>query len=221
MAETDVHWNQIVILRYGLELALRSHEQVYVGSDLLFYYVEGDPTKRVAPDVFAVLGAPRGKRRIYQLWKEGRVPDVVFEVSSKGTADEDLGTKKGLYEYLGVREYFLVDPEGDYLEPPLQGFRLGEGGYVRLLGPTLHCEALGLDVRRHGDYVRLFATATGELLPTPVEAFERAEAERGRAETERERAETERERAETERERADRAEVELARLRAALQESGD
>jgi Uma2 family endonuclease len=217
MAETDDHWRQIVLLRYGIEQLLRAREDAYVGSDLLIYYVEGENHKRVAPDVFAVLGVPRGKRRTYQVWQEGRTPDVVIEVTSKGTRDEDLGTKKGLYAYLGVREYFLVDPLGEYLKPALQGFRLGEQGYLPMLGERLHSEVLGFYIERFGGEARLFDDRTGEMLPTPEEAFERAEAEHQRAEAEHQRAEAEHQRAEAERQRAEAAEGELARLKAELE----
>ena len=48
---------------------------------------------------------------------------MVFEITSRGTRLEDLGTKRALYAMLGVREYFLYDPLGEYLQPPLQGYR--------------------------------------------------------------------------------------------------
>ena len=31
---------------------------------------------------------------------------------------------------LGVKEYFLFDPFEDYLDPPIQGYRLRKGAYV-------------------------------------------------------------------------------------------
>ena len=50
-------------------------------------------------------------------------------MASENTWREDLGEKRRLYERLGVREYFLFDPEGEYLRPRLIGFRLVEGRY--------------------------------------------------------------------------------------------
>lgn len=61
--------------------------------------------------------------------EEGHAPQVVFEISSKTTRD-DLGVKMRLYAQLGVEEYYLYDPTGDYLEPPLAAFRLVGGGFV-------------------------------------------------------------------------------------------
>lgn len=93
---------------------------------MFVYYEEGDPTQVVAPDVFVVKGVPRQKRRTYKVWEEGKGPDVVIEVSSRKTRREDLGPKKGTYEMMGVQEYYLFDPLGEYLETPLVGYRLTE-----------------------------------------------------------------------------------------------
>ena len=45
--------------------------------------------------------------------KEGKVkgaPDLIVEVLSPGTANDDKGKKKKVYEACGVKEYFIVDP---------------------------------------------------------------------------------------------------------------
>jgi Uma2 family endonuclease len=71
-----------------------------------------------------VQGVAKGERRTYKLWEEGQLPAVVFEITSRGSRLEELGTKQALYAMLGVREYFLYYPLGEYLRPPLQGYRL-------------------------------------------------------------------------------------------------
>ena len=38
------------------------------------------------------------------------VPDMVVEVLSKSTKKKDVSIKKDLYEFNGVREYWIVDP---------------------------------------------------------------------------------------------------------------
>src|SRR5258706_8957889 len=81
MAETDVHRGMIVYLTTALENFFRDEPDTYVSGDLLLYYAKGDPKKRVAPDVFVVRGVPKGNRRIYKLWEEGRPPNVIFELS--------------------------------------------------------------------------------------------------------------------------------------------
>lgn len=43
-------------------------------------------------------------------------PDLIIEVLSPGTAHLDRGRKFQLYEQYGVREYWLIDPGGRYVE---------------------------------------------------------------------------------------------------------
>ena len=43
-------------------------------------------------------------------------PDLVVEVLSPSTADQDLGPKRGLYQRHGVQEYWLVDPDANTIE---------------------------------------------------------------------------------------------------------
>lgn len=38
-------------------------------------------------------------------------PDLVIEILSPGTPQNDLGEKKDVYEQYGVKEYYVVDPE--------------------------------------------------------------------------------------------------------------
>ena len=127
MAETEVHIDALIYLREALKDYFRESPQVYVAGNMLLYYEEGNPAACVAPDVFVVKGVAKHERRTYKLWEEDQPPTVVFEITSRGTRLEDLGTKRALYAMLGVQEYFLYDPLGEYLRPPLQGFRL-EGG---------------------------------------------------------------------------------------------
>jgi hypothetical protein len=140
---------------------------------MLFYYEEGSPAACVAPDVFVVLGVAKAERRTYKLWEEGQPPTVVFEITSRESRLEDLGTKWALYAMLGVREYFLYDPLGEYLRPPLQGYRLLEGEYQRLLPGDqgeLVSEALSLELWLQDRQLQIVNPATGERLLTPAEA---------------------------------------------------
>ena len=43
-------------------------------------------------------------------------PELIVEVLSPSTARRDRGDKFDLYEKHGVREYWLADPEADYME---------------------------------------------------------------------------------------------------------
>jgi Uma2 family endonuclease len=44
------------------------------------------------------------------------VPDLVVEVLSPTTARKDRREKKTLYERSGLKEYLLIDPDGQYVE---------------------------------------------------------------------------------------------------------
>ena len=188
MAETDTHRKQMMYLLDALEDHFRNDPNVYVAGNLFLYYEEGNPTEVVAPDVFVVKGVPKRDRRIYQVWKENKGPDVVFELTSRGTRQKDLGSKKGVYEVLGVEEYFLFDPFGEYLTPRLVGFRLAKWGYRQIEDEKpLVSQVLGLQLRVEGEMLRLVDPTTGEKLLTPLEAQEarrqaEAEVERLRAE---------------------------------------
>jgi Uma2 family endonuclease len=115
-----------------------------------------------------VKGVPKKKRRVYKFWEEGgRPPCLVVEVTSDSTHDEDVYKKKALYERLGVEEYFLYDPLGDYLDPRIQGFRLTNGRYQKIRPEpdgSLLSQMAGVLLRMEGDQIRLIKTDSGEPL---------------------------------------------------------
>ncbi len=43
-------------------------------------------------------------------------PDVIFEILSPSTSRKDRWEKRALYEKFGVKEYVILDPEGNYVE---------------------------------------------------------------------------------------------------------
>jgi Uma2 family endonuclease len=173
MGETEVHMRELADLFTTLDRRFRDRSDVYVGGDILMYYVEGQPRYCVSPDLLVTVGIPkRPMRRSYFLWKEGRPPSMVIEITSEGSRREDL-EKKDVYARIGVEEYFLTDPLGEYLKPPLQGFRL-EGSKYRPIRPdadgSLLSEATGLRLTRDAEgKVRLSDAVTGEWLLRPDE----------------------------------------------------
>lgn len=215
IAESEVHlWTMMDLIR-PLAAWYRDDPMVYVGGDLLMYYEEGDPNKRLAPDAFVVKGVPKlPPRDNFLIWEEGKAPDVVIEVTSKTTRKNDPTRKLVLYrEVLRVPEYFQFDPTDDYLVPALQGFRLRGGVYrpIRPVGGRLPSVALGLHLERSGTSLRLYDPARAGWLPIPAEETARAEAEAARAEIESARAEAAAA-------RASQAEAEAARLRLEIEE---
>ena len=211
MAETKIHLDDMVNTIQVLEDYYGDQPNVLVGGNLLLCYEEGDRRKHVAPDVFVALNVPKEPpREHYLVWKEGKAPDFMAEITSKSTRREDQKKKLAIYrDILRVSEYFLFDPRAEYLNPPLQGYRLVAGDYVRIdpVEGRLPSEFLGLHLERDGTRLRLFNPVTGAWLPTRSERAEaerqRAEAAEFRADAERQRADAERQRADAERQRAD------------------
>lgn len=179
MGETDKHVDLIVYCKEALRAYFADNPDIYIAGNNFLYYVEGDPRKVVSPDTYVVIGVPMRQRDLYKVWEEGgKLPNVVFEFTSKKTRREDTHKKLPLYEQvLRVPEYFLFDPTGDYLKPRLQGYRLVGGQYAHLLpvDGKLHSEQLGLDMREEGTLLR-FYDPEGRPLPTPLEQARRADA---------------------------------------------
>lgn len=74
-----------------------------------------DDENVVQPDVFWVSGA----ESLCKLGSDGYwhgAPDLVVEVLSPSTARRDHREKFALYERFGTREYWLVDPEAEFVE---------------------------------------------------------------------------------------------------------
>jgi Uma2 family endonuclease len=126
------------------------------------YYVEGDNTQSISPDVFVVRGAAKHERRIYKFWEEP-APNVVLEISSRKTRKDDFGKKKELYAWLGVREYFVFDPEAR-LRAPLRAFRLYGTELVEemVVGHRVSSHELELELVHIEDTLRLYDPRTNE-----------------------------------------------------------
>ena len=176
MAENDFQLRTMTYAIEALDNHFRTRSDVYVSGDLFLYHEENNNTARVAPDVFVVFGVPSHRRRTYLLWQEGKAPDFVMEVSSPSTYQADQGSKRDIYAKIGVPEYWLYDPTGDYLVPCLQGFRLVGGQYapipVRDDGAlTGRSEVLALELRLYpDDRFRFHNPASGQDLLSLQEA---------------------------------------------------
>ena len=171
MTEGDAQLFPMIYAVERLRLYFHRDPDVYVSANLLIYYEEGNPKRRVAPDVFVVLGVPDRMRDNYLLWEEPKAPDFVLEITGPKKWRRDQGPKRRLYQRLGVREYWQYDPTGDYLEPALQGLKLVAGRYEVL--PVRKFEdgtlagwsaVLGLELRLVARGMRFFEPHTGEEL---------------------------------------------------------
>ncbi|MGE0706541.1 MAG: Uma2 family endonuclease [Planctomycetota bacterium] len=247
MGETDLHVHALVDALQLLSDHFAARDDVYVGANNFLYWTEGDPSCCVSPDTYVVFGVPPGRRRVFKTWVEGRTPAFVLEITSRKTRRNDQREKLSTYrDELCVPEYFLFDPEQEWIPGHLRAFR-DDGQRYRELAPDLETgrirsEQLGLELGVVRGELRFYLPGAAEPLPTRAELAarakaeaeqqraeaerQRAEAERQRAEAERQRAEAERQRAEAERkqaeagqqrERAEQAEAELTRMREELE----
>jgi len=173
MAESNPHISHVINTREILRHRFRAEKMVSVDANMLLFFQKGFPKRRVAPDVFVVWGVPQKRRRSFKLWIEGQAPQVIFEFTSRETPDEDLGTKRAIYARLGVEEYYLFDPYGEYLRPPLRGYQLaGEEYFIRavdvLLPPTFNGKngngsLTGWRLMSERLQLELWALSTGEV----------------------------------------------------------
>jgi Uma2 family endonuclease len=209
--ESNWHRIQINLLIDIVQHHWRQRQDFFVGGNMFIYYSLQQARQRdyKGPDFFLVKDIDGSyPRQKWVVWQEnGRYPDVIIELLSPSTAQEDLGRKKGLYERtFRTAEYFCYDPD----EERLWGWRLSESGYVALdFDENSRLWSGQLDAwlgTWDGDYqktparwLRLFDTS-GQVLPTAAEAA-------------RQEVKAERQHAEAERQRAEVAEAELARLK--------
>ncbi len=176
MSETDLHRKLMIALLHALEEHFRHDSQVYVSGNIFVYYRDENGKRQpVSPDILVVFGVEKKDRRVYKVEEEGQVPGVVIELTSSSTKIEDFGTKRYIYAYLGVKEYFLFDPYGETGRQALQGFQLEGGEYVprkefrQKSAMSLHSEVLGLELRVEQGTLRLYDPKTGARLRTPEE----------------------------------------------------
>jgi Uma2 family endonuclease len=206
--DTILHRDCMLLLIAVVTHYNRARSDFLVGGNNFIYFNPEQARNRDyrGPDFFYVKdGVDRTRERQYwAVWEEnGRLPDVVVELLSPTTEEEDRTTKFAIYEQtLRTPEYFMYDPFTHVLE----GYRLVGGSY-QALRPSergwLWSEEMqfwlgtweGQFLLTPGTYLRPY-TREGELVLTAEEDEHR--------------------RAEEERQRADAAECELARLRALL-----
>jgi len=181
MAETSANAIQMVDLQFALQTLFDLQERrVVVGGNQLMYYNPDDGREHVSPDVYAVFDRTPPAPPSWRTWERGKFPDLVFEITSPSTQDVDLGVgprgKRRLYARLGVREYYIFDPQGE-MQPPLRGYELRDGrmeplrllpsGGIdsRLLGTELRPVAMGETRRRpEGTWLRVIDPTSGRLI---------------------------------------------------------
>lgn len=219
--ETNWHRSQMNLLIDVVRHRWRDRQDFFTGGNMFVYYSMNQARNRdyKGPDFFVVKGIDGSyPRQKWVVWEEdARFPNVIVELMSESTRDEDLGKKKDLYERtFHTPDYFCYDPD----ETKLYGWHLAGQEYVlieadehgRLWSSELDAW-LGLwqgsFLEEEGIWLRLF-DEDGQIIPTAAEAAQQ------QAETAQRQVEAAKQQAEAERQRADKAEAELERLRAEL-----
>ena len=193
MAESGKHVHTLVDIHSLLESLFANDPDVHVAGNNFVYYVEGDLKKVVSPDAYVVFGISKEPRESYKVWEEGgKYPNVIIEVTSKSTSKKDQNEKFHLYESWKVDEYYLYDPNGEYLKPRLQGYRLVDGKYehIPFENNRLKSKMLGVELvltitgrlRLFDPITRTYHLNLKEQIEMTQEALQRANAERERAE---------------------------------------
>ena len=109
VAETYDHLYAILTTLEVLKQHLQNRRGTVLANQNLFY-AQGYPKLRVVPDVMVIYDVEPGGRDSYKLWEEKQVPQVIFEMTSKKTQEEDRTTKKDLYERFLTGENLLKSP---------------------------------------------------------------------------------------------------------------
>jgi Uma2 family endonuclease len=166
------------------------------GNNFIYFSAEQARNKDYrGPDFYFVDHVPRWKKREYwAVWDEGgRYPDLLLELMSPTTMEEDLVTKKKIYEQVfKAREYFCYDP----VTETLYGWRLGPHGRYRKISPNkrgwLWSDVLQVYVGRwKGKYLNVdgtfprFFDEDGNLVLHGVEEAERLREELERMKSQR------------------------------------
>lgn len=186
VAETYDHFYAIMITLEVLRQYL-SGTQATVLANQFLYYAQGFPKLRIAPDVMVIFGVTPGGRDNYKVWEEGQVPSVIFEMTSKGTREQDLAHKKTLYEQLGVSEYWLFDPRGEWVAERLRGYRLHDDVYYPISDGI--SQPLKLRLVLEDKLISFYRQDTGEKLLIPDELAQALQNAEEQASQERQRAE--------------------------------
>jgi Uma2 family endonuclease len=214
--ESDLHRLNMELLLSAIACHFRGRDDYYASGNSFIYYSTEQARHRdfKGPDFYLIKGVAREPIRPYwAVWNEGgRYPDVIVELLSPSTRQDDLTTKKDVYEKtFHTGNYFCFDPQ----TKELLGWRLERSGYDQLepnANGQLWCDELNLwlgvwEGEFHGfheSWLRFF-TPEGKVVPVPTEFVESELAAAQR-------------RAAIAQQRAEAAEAELAKLKARLAE---
>ena len=149
---------------------------VIVGERYLLQRPGAPARERRIPDLLIAFDADpvlyKGNNA-YVISEQGKPPDFVMEVASRGTGRRDATAKREDYLAMGIVEYWRFDETGSYHGSRLAGDRLVDGKYQEIPIETLaegilqgYSPALNLYVRWEHEELRWHDPATGQHIPT-------------------------------------------------------
>ena len=178
----------------ALEAHLGNPETTIVLSEIPVRWTPGQRQGHRVTDLLVAFDIDRSQavyQNGYSIEDLGKPPDLVLEVASIRTAENDVTGKRVDYANFGIPEYWRFDPTGGQrYDAPLAGDRLVEGTYRPIeiveAGPEHlhgHSYILNLDPCWDHGQLRWYDPGTGEHLLTFVEEREGRLAAEERAQT--------------------------------------
>ena len=192
LAETSVHADAIMatvaVLRNYLAEKFAARSPVVL-ADQFLYYAQGFPRLRVAPDVMVIFDIAQKPYDNYKIWETGKIPSVIFEMTSESTQAHDQTKKQELYESIGVLEYWLFDPKGEWIPEKLRGYRRQANLPAKAEDLLVYeaiadglSQVLELRLEVEGSLINFYRQDNGEKLLIPSELFSALQEQTQRAE---------------------------------------
>lgn len=166
---SDLHQDAIVVSNQSLRrVARRRRLPWHVSNQLLVLMGKLSGKEwRPSPDITVHTTAGPDPLSSFDVAIHG-VPEVVIEVASALTWDYDVEIKRRSYGYVGVQEYIVFDPTGEYLGAPVRAWHATPRGFVPWrAGPDGRWQSSMLDLsfKPEGLLLRVY-DQDGTLVPT-------------------------------------------------------
>ncbi len=177
VTESDSHFTAITYLLLALRQHLARRPADWAFANMFVYDQLGNRNRKVSPDVFVAFGCGHHPRRVFRTWVDGGSPVAVFEVTSRTSRRTDQTTKRVRYAEMGVEEYFLFDPLGEYLRGQLRVYRRDNQDLVPVVTRGRYLsQLLGLELVVENELLRLVDPVSRVPYLTQAESFAANEA---------------------------------------------
>jgi Uma2 family endonuclease len=166
---SDLHQEAIHVAHKSLQLIGRRRSLPWHVSNQLMVLMGRVSGKewRPSPDVIVHTTAGTEPLTSLNIAVKG-VPKVAIEVASQATWDYDVEIKRRTYGRVGVQEYIVFDPTGEFLGDQVRAWHATEQGFVPWQpdqDDRLRSEILDLWFKPEGLILRVF-DRDGEPVPT-------------------------------------------------------